>query len=94
MHQEILNALKNKTLIQFDYDNIPRTVEPYCYGKTASGNEALRGYQTSGEKNKMAWKLFDLTKASQFQALSDPFKPRKEYKSQGDKVITTIISQI
>ncbi len=94
MNQEISNAIQNKTLIQFDYDNIPRTVEPYCYGKTASGNEALRGYQTSGEKNKMAWKLFDLTKASQFQALSDCFKPRKEYKSQGDKVITTVIAQI
>lgn len=94
MNQDILNAIKNKTLIHFDYDGIPRTVEPYCYGKTAAGNEALRGYQTSGEKNKTAWKLFDLNKASKFETLSDPFKPRKDYKSQGDKVITAVIAQI
>lgn len=90
MNQDIENAIKNKKLIQFDYDNILRTIEPYCYGTTAAGNEALRGYQT-GEK--MAWKLFDLTKASNIQVLSESFIQRKDYK-QGDKVITTVLSQI
>ncbi len=93
MNQEINDAIKNKNLIQFDYDNINRTVEPYCYGTTAAGNEALRAYQTSGEKSKMAWKLFDLTKASNIVALNDTFKPRKDYK-QGDKIISIVIKQI
>jgi hypothetical protein len=93
MNQDINDAIKNKKLIQFDYDSITRMVEPYCYGTTASGNEALRGYQTSGEKSKMAWKLYDLTKASNIVATSDVFKPRKDYKA-GDKIISTVINQI
>lgn len=93
MNQDINNAIKNKTLIQFDYDNISRTVEPYCYGTTAAGNEALRGYQVSTEKAKMAWKLYDLTKASNIVALNDKFTPRKDYKP-GDKIISTVINQI
>ncbi|MBC7457725.1 MAG: hypothetical protein H7235_05570 [Bdellovibrionaceae bacterium] len=93
MNQDINDAIKNKNLIRFDYDNISRTVEPYCYGTTPTGNEALRGFQTSGEKFKMAWKLFDLTKASNIVALDESFKPRKDYK-QGDKVITQVLNQI
>lgn len=93
MNQTISDAIKNKTLIQFDYDSISRTVEPYCYGTTAAGNEALRAYQTSGEKSKMAWKLYDLTKATNITATTDTFKPRKDYK-QGDKIISTVIDQI
>lgn len=93
MNQDINDAIKNKTLIQFDYDNINRTVEPYCYGTTAAGNEALRAYQTSGEKSKMAWKLYDLTKASNITATTESFKPRKDYKP-GDKIISTVINQI
>ncbi len=90
MNQDIINAIKNKNLIQFEYDKIKRTIEPYCYGTTATGNEALRGFQI-GEKT--AWKLFDLTKASSIQVLSEVFKQRKDYKP-GDKVINTVISQI
>ena len=93
MNQDINDAIKNKNLIQFDYDNITRTVEPYRYGTTASGNEALRGYQTSGEKSNMAWKLFDLTKASNIVVTQDTFKTRKDYKT-GDKMISTVINQI
>ncbi len=93
MNQTISDAIKNKTLIQFDYDNINRKVEPYCYGTTATGNEALRAYQTSGEKSKMAWKLYDLTKASNITATNESFQPRKDYKP-GDKIISTVINQI
>lgn len=93
MNETINDAIKNKTLIQFDYDTITRTVEPYCYGTTAAGNEALRAYQVSGEKSKMAWKLYDLTKASNIVGLSDSFNPRKDYKP-GDKIISTVINQI
>lgn len=93
MNQIIYDAIKNKTLIQFDYDNISRKVEPYCYGTTPVGNEALRAYQTSNEKSKMAWKLYDLTKASNIIATNESFQTRKDYKP-GDKIISTVINQI
>jgi hypothetical protein len=93
MNQVINDAIKNKKRIQFNYDNISRTVEPYCYGTTASGNEALRAFQTSGEKSKMAWKLYDLTKATDIILTTEIFIPRKDYKP-GDKIISTVFSQI
>ena len=45
----ICSAIKSKQLIQFNYEDSTRIVEPYCYGLTKEDNEVLRAYQVKGQ---------------------------------------------
>lgn len=62
MHQELIHAINNRNVIEFDYDGELRIVEPFCYGETRTGNPGLRAYQTSGysSSGRMGWKMFNL----------------------------------
>ncbi len=61
----ICSAIKSKQLIQFNYEDSTRIVEPYCYGLTKDDNEVLRAYQVKGQSksgNTLGWKLFSASK--------------------------------
>lgn len=96
MNQEIIEAIENKNLIEFNYDGESRIVEPHCYGLSTKGNEVLRAYQVDGfsSSGKMGWKLYDLGKANNINILEDIFdKPRNDYK-RGDKGMDEIYSEL
>lgn len=96
MNKEIINAISNQNLIEFDYDGGKRTVEPHCYGITSAGNEGLRAFQVDGysSSGKMGWKMFDMDKASSLNVLDDTFdNPRPGYK-KGDKGMSRISAQL
>lgn len=65
MNRTISEAIQNKRLIQFSYTDVQgnvhlRIAEPYAYGITKQGHEAVRCYQIGGssESSIPAWKLF------------------------------------
>ncbi len=65
MNTSICAVIRDRSVIQFNYDGGPRTVEPHCHGTSTAGNEVLRGYQTSGfsqSGNPVGWKLFEVAK--------------------------------
>jgi predicted DNA-binding transcriptional regulator YafY len=71
----ICSAIKSKQLIQFNYEDSTRIVEPYCYGVSGTGNEVLRAYQVKGQSksgNPMGWKLFSASKMENIM-ISDEF---------------------
>ncbi|WP_432670588.1 hypothetical protein [Flavobacterium sp. SM2513] len=41
MSQEIIEAIENKNLIEFNYDGESRIVAPHCYGLSTKGNEVF-----------------------------------------------------
>ncbi|WP_309609667.1 hypothetical protein [Flavobacterium sp.] len=96
MNQEIIEAIENKNLIEFNYDGESRTVEPHCYGVSTKGNEVLRAYQVDGysSSGNMGWKMYDLGKADNINVLEDTFdKSRSDYK-KGDKTMEEIYSEL
>lgn len=95
MKKEIINAIENQNLLEFEYEGYSRIVEPHCYGLTTKGNEAIRAYQVDGysSSGRMGWKLYDLSKADNFEILDDIFETRGDYK-QGDKGMSEIFVEI
>ncbi len=95
MNDIIVNAIKNRNVIEFTYEGESRTVETHCYGLTTKGNEAIRVYQINGysSSGKMGWKVYDLGQASDIQILSDIFEIREDYK-KGDKGMSEIYLEI
>lgn len=95
MNNEIINAIKNRNVIEFHYEGELRIVEPHCYGKTTAGNEGLRAYQIDGysSSGKMGWKMYDLGKADEIEVTEDTFELRSGYK-KGDKGMSIIYAEI
>ena len=96
MNNLINEAIENRNVIQFYYENELRVVEPHCYGITTAGNEGLRAFQTDGysSSGKMGWKMYDLGKAENIEITNDTFQnPRIGYK-KGDKGMDEIFIEL
>ncbi|HML06005.1 MAG TPA: hypothetical protein VK426_09545 [Methanobacterium sp.] len=73
----ICSAVTSKKLLQFNYEDSTRIVEPYCYGLTKDDNEVLRAYQVKGHSKSghpIGWKLFSASKMENI-IVSDEFFP-------------------
>lgn len=86
----VIDAIKKKYEVVIDYDNGargPRTIQPVVYGKTTSGNLAIRAYQTNGpssEGEQHGWKMFRLDKIAQWNPQKGKtFSEPPEYKEDG-----------
>ena len=96
MNQEVIEAIENQNVIEFNYEGELRIVEPHCYGLTSKGNEGLRAYQTGGysSSGNMGWKMYDLGKAYDIEVKDETFDgPRPGY-TQGDKGMSEIYSEL
>jgi hypothetical protein len=95
MNDQIIDAILNRNVIQFYYENELRVVEPHCYGLTTARNEGLRAFQIDGysSSGKMGWKMYDLGKAESIEILEDTFNtPRLGYK-KGDRGMDEIYAE-
>lgn len=95
MNTLIINAIKERKVIEFNYEGENRIVEPHCYGLTTKGNEAIRAYQVDGfsSSGKMGWKIYDLSKARNFNITDEIFDIRYDYK-KGDKGMIRIFIEL
>lgn len=96
MNNLIIEAIKNRNVIKFYYENELRIVEPHCYGITTAGNEGLRAFQIDGYSlsGKMGWKMYDLGKAENIKIIGNTFQnPRTGYK-KGDKGMNEIFIEL
>ena len=48
MRNIIINAIKNRQLLEFSYNGNLRIVEPHTFGVFSNGNEILVTYQVDG----------------------------------------------
>lgn len=97
MNQIVIQAIKEKRILTFNYDDFTRTVEPHCYGITTAGNEAIRCYQTAGGSSSgkvPGWHLMKIDKILNLTLTQETFlAPRPEYK-KGDKGMKTIFCEL
>lgn len=86
MNQTIIDAIRNRRVINFTYDGERRSAEPHCYGIDTKGHEALRAWQ----RNK-GWRLFHLSEIRQLSVDAATFTgPRPGY-NPNDKHMQRII---
>ena len=64
MDTRICEAIRTMTLLQFEYDGLPRVVAPHAHGISTADNEVMRGYQTDGESSSypLGWRLWIVEK--------------------------------
>ena len=86
MDQRICAAIESKHHLAFNYDGLPREVEPHAHGTSFTGKDVVRGFQTAGESwsGAFGWRLWDVAKMEGFRVLDSTFaEPRPDY-VQGD----------
>lgn len=88
--QIITAAINDRRIITFDYDALPRIVEPHAIGFTSRQKLVFRGYQNPD----LGWKLFTVDKVENLLVTADQFdRPREGYRMD-DKYIPQIIAQL
>jgi len=80
MRTKICTAIKNKNLLEFEYKERTRIVEPHTLGINLKDNEVLSAYQVDGESDSIEipdWGLFSILKISRLKILDETFaQPR------------------
>jgi len=92
----LCDAIKRRSIIQFDYRGARRTVEPYLHGYNKTGIEVLRAYQIGGASktgHRFCWKLFHVDKIEQLNLVKITFSLRKDYRVI-DRAITRVHCQV
>lgn len=90
-------AISNKLIISFTYDELFRIVEPHHYGML-NGSEQLHAYQITGETHSGGipeWRNFILEKIHKLKILDVNFTPRTSYNPSNSnyQIIITKISE-
>jgi len=88
----LCDAIRLKHVVRVVYHGGARDVEPYVYGRSATGDELLRAYQLHGASRSGAvagWKTFRVADISSVSVTFEPFTARPGYDA-GDPVITFV----
>jgi hypothetical protein len=108
--KDVISAIKNKQGVVINYSDAEnsapgaRYIEPYVYGLTRAGNDALRAYQYHGatKRGVPKWKLFRLDRITSWQPTQQHFnvEPREHgwsaepYNYNGDKSMSRVLTQV
>ena len=80
MHDLICQAIREKRLLELQYDGLARRVAPHIYGIDAAGDELFTCYEvwggTDGEPAR--WRSLRLADVSELKLTSKRFAPRPE----------------
>jgi hypothetical protein len=91
----LCDAIRLRHVVRFTYHGGVREVEPYVYGRDASGNELLRGFQIRGLSRSgetVGWKMFHVEDMVHVAVTFEAFTPRAAY-DPADKVIVFVNCQ-
>lgn len=96
MNETLCRAIREKRLIELQYNGHTRTVAPHVYGIDTTGDEMLSGYQTWGGSEggeSAGWKSFKVGNIANLKVTTKKFAPRPEYR-HGDRALVQIFCQI
>ncbi|MDW5549924.1 WYL domain-containing protein [Methanosarcina sp.] len=91
----IKQAITNRNIIRFYYDDKQRIVEPYLIGNTSTGKQSLRAYQIGGYSNSKipAWKIFTVMNMYDVVLTDDSFSRRPDY-NPNDRGMMSILYRV
>ncbi len=97
MRERICAAIDGHRLLAFDYEGLPRTVEPHAYGESPEGHELLRAFQVSSGAESVAflgWELFRVDAIPGINVLDAAFSERRPGYHRDDPTMRTIYCQL
>jgi hypothetical protein len=97
MNDIILDAIKNKKCLQFNYHGFTRFVEPHTYGKSTRWNDVLSAWQSQGGSRRGGipdWRLFDVSEINGLQIANESFATVRPGYKRGDSRMPQIYSQL
>jgi hypothetical protein len=95
MHDVICQAIKEKRLLELQYDGHVFRVAPHIYGIDAAGDELLACYQVWGgnDGEPAQWRSLRLTAISELSLTSKRFAPHPE-RQRSDGAIARVFCQV
>jgi hypothetical protein len=93
----ICDAIRQRRRLLFDYDGLPRVVEPYCHGTNAHGSALLRAVQVGGSSSSGAFgfgKLWTVSKMTKVRASDELFTPDDPRYKPDDSTIVEVHCRI
>lgn len=87
MEAKIINAIKNRNLLEFTYKGHLRVVEPHTFGVFSNGNEILVSYQIDGTSDSGGvpdWRPFTFSKIKNLKVLNENFTGARSGYKKGD----------
>lgn len=97
MRNIIINAIKNRQLLEFSYNGHLRIAEPHTFGVFSNGNEILVTYQVDGtsDSGKVPdWRPFTFSKIQNLQILNNTFSGARNGYKKGDSRFQTIYQDL
>lgn len=97
MNNIIIKAIEERKKLRVNYNGGWRTIQPYCYGVSTTGNDSLRAYQEEGysrEGKHTDWKFMTVGKIADIEQLDEVFTYNHPQYKRYDKMIPTIYKQI
>ncbi|MFK8254080.1 WYL domain-containing protein [Ancylobacter terrae] len=98
MLSTIVEAIRNKEILDIGYEPGARLIEPHCLGHSADGNILLRAYQISGASasgEPSEWKLFRLDRMFRATSFGQKFRgPRTGYNPNDPAMKRRIIARL
>jgi hypothetical protein len=96
MNPSVMQAIKQRKILELRYHGYSRIVEPHAYGRDKDGDEILRCYQTSGGSEsgeRAGWKLLKVREVFSLHLTINTFTTRPEYK-RNDKAMAYVFEQL
>lgn len=97
LNQAICDAIKDRSILKFIYDGHFRVVEPYAYGLSLTGIEAIHCYQTEGTSDSgqvRAWKMMAVSEIKSLIVTEEHFSGERDGYTRGDKHMRTIFCEL
>lgn len=96
MNPSVVQAIKQRKVLELRYHGYSRIVEPHAYGRDKDGDEILRCYQTSGGSEsgeRAGWKLLKVREVFSLHLTNNRFTALPEYK-RNDKAMAYLFEQL
>jgi hypothetical protein len=89
MQDVICQAIREKRLLELQYEGQARRVAPHIYGIDAAGEELLNCYQVWGgtDGEPAGWLSLRLAEISQLKLTSKRFAPRPEHQRRNEDIV-------
>lgn len=93
----ICEAIRERRVLEFEYDGKRRAVEPYAYGVSTRGAEVMRALQVGGQSESGGYrfgKLWTVEKMQSVRVLEKHFEPDDPKYNPDDKAMKEIRCRI
>jgi len=90
---QICEAIRDRRVLEFEYEERHRVVHPYCHGFTSKGAESLRAIQVEGETRSGGFgfgKMWTVSKMSGLRVTGRGFVPDDPHYNPDDQGLGVI----